>query len=185
MFVKYAQAFVIMPGGFGTLDETFEALTLVQTQKVTRFPVILYGAAYWQGLIDWVRNVVLPSGKISAPDLDLVFITDDIDEIVARIVAADHEPLGAGAGRGPRARRAERAARPRRGVGVAAVCVFCASSESIDRGLRRAGARGRHPAGGCRALAGVRRWPGLDDGRGGRGGSRGRRRTRSASYRRT
>ena len=90
MFVKYAQAFVIMPGGFGTLDETFEALTLVQTQKVTRFPVILYGAAYWQGLIDWVRNVVLPSGKVSAPDLDLVFITDDIDEIVARIVSADH-----------------------------------------------------------------------------------------------
>jgi uncharacterized protein (TIGR00730 family) len=86
MFVKYAQAFVIMPGGFGTLDEMFEALTLVQTRKVTRFPVILYGTEYWRDLIDWLRNVVLADGKISAPDLDLVHCSDDVDEIVERIV---------------------------------------------------------------------------------------------------
>jgi uncharacterized protein (TIGR00730 family) len=88
MFVKYAQAFVIMPGGFGTLDEMFEALTLVQTRKVTRFPVILYGTHYWQGLVDWIGASVLPGGKIRAADLDLIHLTDDIDEIVERIVAS-------------------------------------------------------------------------------------------------
>jgi uncharacterized protein (TIGR00730 family) len=86
MFVKYAQAFVIMPGGFGTLDEMFEALTLVQTQKVTRFPVALYGVAYWQGLIDWLRSSALPGGKINEADLDLVVLSDDVDEIVAHLV---------------------------------------------------------------------------------------------------
>ena len=86
MFVKYAQAFVIMPGGFGTLDELFESLTLVQTRKVTRFPVILYGTAYWAGLLDWIRGTVLPGGKINARDLDLVTLTDDVDEIVARVL---------------------------------------------------------------------------------------------------
>jgi len=88
MFVKYAQAFVIMPGGFGTLDEMFEALTLVQTRKVTRFPVILYGVQYWQGLIDWIRSSMLPGGKINAADLDLMTVTDDVDEIVERIRAS-------------------------------------------------------------------------------------------------
>jgi uncharacterized protein (TIGR00730 family) len=88
MFVKYAQAFVILPGGFGTLDEMFEALTLVQTHKVTRFPVILYGTEYWQGLIDWIRESVLGAGKLGEPDLELFSVTDDIDEIVARIVAS-------------------------------------------------------------------------------------------------
>jgi uncharacterized protein (TIGR00730 family) len=88
MFVKYAQAFVIMPGGFGTLDEMFEALTLVQTRKVTRFPVILFGTKYWGGLIDWLRSAVLPGGKIAAPDLDLIHVTDDVDDAVGRIVAA-------------------------------------------------------------------------------------------------
>ena len=63
MFVKYAQAFVILPGGFGTLDELFEALTLVQTRKVTRFPVILYGTDYWAGLIGWIRNTIIPAGQ--------------------------------------------------------------------------------------------------------------------------
>ena len=67
MFVKYAQAFVIMPGGFGTLDETFEALTLVQTHKVTRFPVILYGTEYWQGLVDWLRGPVLAEARSARP----------------------------------------------------------------------------------------------------------------------
>ncbi|HSY15975.1 MAG TPA: TIGR00730 family Rossman fold protein [Jatrophihabitantaceae bacterium] len=91
MFVKYAQAFVIMPGGFGTLDELFEALTLVQTRKVTRFPVILYGTEYWQGLIDWIRSSVLTSGKVGEADLDLIHLSDDIDDIVARIDAANHQ----------------------------------------------------------------------------------------------
>jgi uncharacterized protein (TIGR00730 family) len=88
MFVKYAQAFVIMPGGFGTLDEMFEALTLVQTQKVTRFPVILYGTQYWRGLLDWLRDTVAPAGKIGAADVDLVHLTDDVDDAVERIVTA-------------------------------------------------------------------------------------------------
>jgi uncharacterized protein (TIGR00730 family) len=91
MFVKYAQAFVIMPGGFGTLDETFEALTLVQTGKVTRFPVVLYGTAYWQGLIDWLRSSVVTGGKIAEVDLDLLHVTDDVAEVVEHIVAADRE----------------------------------------------------------------------------------------------
>jgi uncharacterized protein (TIGR00730 family) len=89
MFVKYAQAFVIMPGGFGTLDEMFEALTLVQTQKVTRFPVILYGAQYWSGLVDWIRSTVLPNGKINEADLGLISVTDDVDQVVAVIVEAE------------------------------------------------------------------------------------------------
>jgi uncharacterized protein (TIGR00730 family) len=91
MFVKYAQAFVIMPGGFGTMDETFEALTLVQTRKVTRFPVILFGSAYWGGLLSWLRATVLPGGKINAADLDLIQVTDDPDDAVVRIQAANHE----------------------------------------------------------------------------------------------
>jgi uncharacterized protein (TIGR00730 family) len=91
MFVKYAQAFVIMPGGFGTLDEMFEALTLVQTQKVTRFPVVLYGCEYWRGLIDWLRESVLSDHKINAVDLDLILVSDDIGEIVAHIVEASQK----------------------------------------------------------------------------------------------
>jgi uncharacterized protein (TIGR00730 family) len=86
MFVKYAQAFVILPGGFGTLDELFEALTLVQTGKVTRFPVVLVGTGYWQGLLDWVRDVVVPSGRISPKDLELLHLTDDLDEVVEVIL---------------------------------------------------------------------------------------------------
>ena len=88
MFVKYAQAFVILPGGFGTLDETFESLTLVQTGKVTRFPVILFGTDYWSGLIDWFRGTVVPAGKIAAADIDLVTVTDDVDHAVKIIVEA-------------------------------------------------------------------------------------------------
>jgi uncharacterized protein (TIGR00730 family) len=88
MFVKYAQAFVIMPGGFGTLDELFEALTLVQTGKVTRFPVILFGTSYWSGLLDWIRGTVVPAGNVAHDDADLLTVTDDVDEAVARIVAS-------------------------------------------------------------------------------------------------
>src|SRR3954462_1520607 len=72
MFVKYAQAFVILPGGFGTLDELFEALTLVQTRKVTRFPVVLFGTEYWGGLLDWVRSTLVPTGTISPQDVELL-----------------------------------------------------------------------------------------------------------------
>jgi uncharacterized protein (TIGR00730 family) len=82
MFVKYAQGFVVFPGGFGTLDELFEALTLVQTHKVTSFPVILYDSAYWRGLLDWVRGTLAEAGTISPSDIDLLHVTDDIDEIV-------------------------------------------------------------------------------------------------------
>jgi hypothetical protein len=89
MFVKYAQAFVILPGGFGTLDELFESLTLVQTRKVTRFPVILYGEEYWSGLIDWIRQTMVPAGTISESDLDLLTVTDDIEEIISVIQASD------------------------------------------------------------------------------------------------
>jgi uncharacterized protein (TIGR00730 family) len=87
MFVKYAQAFVVMPGGFGTMDELFEALTLVQTGKVTSFPVMLFGIDYWSGLIDWVRDTMLAEKKINAVDLDLLQVTDDVDEVVAVIQA--------------------------------------------------------------------------------------------------
>jgi uncharacterized protein (TIGR00730 family) len=89
MFVKYAQAFVILPGGFGTLDELFEALTLVQTRKVTRFPVILFGSEYWSGLISWIRTTLAETGTINATDLELITVTDDIGEVLSVIQAAD------------------------------------------------------------------------------------------------
>lgn len=89
MFVKYAQAFVVLPGGFGTMDELFEALTLVQTKKVTRFPVVLMGSAYWRGLLDWMRDVMRAEGKISSADLDLLCVTDDVTKAVAHILEAD------------------------------------------------------------------------------------------------
>ena len=88
MFVKYAQAFVCLPGGFGTLDELFEALTLVQTHKVTEFPIILLGVDYWSGLIDWIRNSVLAGGMVSESDLALIHCTDSVAEAVDLIVAS-------------------------------------------------------------------------------------------------
>ena len=91
MFVKYSQGFVVLPGGLGTLDELFEALTLVQTQKVTAFPVVLIGTAYWSGLLDWLRDTVLADGKISAADFDRLVLTDDVDEAVALMTAAQVE----------------------------------------------------------------------------------------------
>lgn len=79
MFLKYAQGFVVMPGGFGTFDEIFEALTLAQTGKVTDYRVVLFGSEYWQGLLGWLRDTVLAEGYISAHDLDMFLVTDDID----------------------------------------------------------------------------------------------------------
>jgi uncharacterized protein (TIGR00730 family) len=87
MFVKYAQGFVVLPGGFGTLDELFEALTLVQTHKVTQFPVVLLDGAYWRGLLDWLRSVAVDRGTISATDLDSFTIANDADEAVNLMLA--------------------------------------------------------------------------------------------------
>ena len=86
MFVKYAEGFVIFPGGFGTLDELFESLTLIQTGKVEHFPVVLYGRDYWRGLMQWIREKPLYEEKISPEDLDLLTITDDVDEACRAIV---------------------------------------------------------------------------------------------------
>lgn len=90
MFVKYSQAFICLPGGFGTLDELFEALTLVQTGKVTRFPIVLLGTEYWSGLVEWIRNTMLGSGKISEGDVELLHVTDSIDEAVRIVVESQH-----------------------------------------------------------------------------------------------
>jgi uncharacterized protein (TIGR00730 family) len=93
MFVKYADAFVILPGGFGTLDELFEALTLIQTGKIRDFPVVLVGTAYWKGMLDWMRDVQLPAGAVSEADLELLKLTDDaaeVAEIIAAYVAKAH-----------------------------------------------------------------------------------------------
>ncbi|MFF4601653.1 TIGR00730 family Rossman fold protein [Streptomyces sp. NPDC001339] len=81
-FVKYARGFVVLPGGLGTLDELFEALTLVQTRKVTRFPIVLFGTAYWSGLVDWLRDTLIAEGKASMHDLELFRLSDDVDEAV-------------------------------------------------------------------------------------------------------
>jgi uncharacterized protein (TIGR00730 family) len=85
MFVKVAEGFVVMPGGFGTVDELFEALTLIQTGKVFHFPVVLYGTDYWGELIDWIKGELLADGMISPQDLDLLFVTDDLGEAVERV----------------------------------------------------------------------------------------------------
>ncbi|MGH2468083.1 MAG: TIGR00730 family Rossman fold protein, partial [Candidatus Limnocylindrales bacterium] len=87
MFVKYAEAFCIFPGGFGTLDELFESLTLIQTGKVQHFPVVLFGTEYWGGMIDWMRTRLVEEGKISPQDLTIFTITDDVDEAVRVILA--------------------------------------------------------------------------------------------------
>jgi len=90
MFVKYADGFVILPGGFGTLDELFEALTLIQTGKVRHFPVVLIGRSYWAGLLDWIRDTLLANGAIAEGDLSLFHLTDDTDDAIAYIEA--HKP---------------------------------------------------------------------------------------------
>lgn len=88
MFVKYSQGFVVLPGGFGTFDELFEALTLVQTRKVTSFPIVLLGADYWGGLVEWLRGTVLATSRIGADDLDLLHVTDDPAEATQIMVDA-------------------------------------------------------------------------------------------------
>ncbi|NND53164.1 MAG: TIGR00730 family Rossman fold protein [Flavobacteriaceae bacterium] len=83
MFVKYSQGFVVMPGGFGTLDELFEAITLIQTHKIERFPIIMVGSEFWEGLFDWVKSTVLKKfGNISATDLDLIHLVDTKEEVI-------------------------------------------------------------------------------------------------------
>ena len=86
MFVKYAEAFVVFPGGYGTLDELFEALTLIQTGKVIHFPVVLFGSSYWSGLTRWLQEPVLEEGKIAADDLAIFRLADDPEEVVAHIL---------------------------------------------------------------------------------------------------
>lgn len=86
MFIKYAQAFVVMPGGFGTLDELFEALTLIQTKKIKKFPIVLFGSDFWSGLIDWIKKTLLEEyHNISPEDLDLIKVVDDVDEAVKHV----------------------------------------------------------------------------------------------------
>ena len=95
MFVKYAQAFVVLPGGFGTMDELFEVLTLIQTGKITKVPIVLVGSTFWMGMKEWIKNVMLEQeNNVNAKDLDLIPITDDVEEVVKIIndfYAADNE----------------------------------------------------------------------------------------------
>ena len=95
MFVRYASAFVVFPGGFGTLDELFEALTLIQTGKIRHFPVVLAGAEHWRGLLDWVREQLLETGKVSTDDLELLRASDDVDEICALVEKGYRRQRGA------------------------------------------------------------------------------------------
>lgn len=91
MFLKYAQGFIVMPGGFGTFDELFEAVTLVQTHKVTQFPLVLVGKEYWGGLLEWIRSTALVHGTISDADLDIMYLTDDPAEAVRHVVERAHQ----------------------------------------------------------------------------------------------
>ena len=93
VFVKYSQAFVVLPGGFGTMDELFEALTLVATGKITKFPIVLVGRAYWSGLLAWLENTMLASANIGPAEFSLIHVTDDPDEVVA-IIREAHEGHG-------------------------------------------------------------------------------------------
>lgn len=88
MFVKYSQGYVVLPGGLGTLDELFEAMTLAQTLKITQFPIVLMGVEHWQGLLDWLQGSMLEDARIKQSDLDMLTLTDDVDEAVALMVAA-------------------------------------------------------------------------------------------------
>ena len=101
MFVKYACGFVVLPGGFGTLDELFEAVTLVQTQKVTSFPIVLLGTDYWGGLLDWLTHTAAAAGTLGAVDLALLTLTDDPEEAVRVVVEADRAVARRAAARHP------------------------------------------------------------------------------------
>ena len=90
MFIKYSQAFVVLPGGFGTMDELFEALTLVQTGKITKFPIVLVGSRYWSGLLSWIKDTMVTEGKVAVEDLRLLHVADDPEEVVQLIKAAHH-----------------------------------------------------------------------------------------------
>ncbi len=96
MFVKYSQAFVVLPGGFGTLDELFESLTLVQTGKITRFPIVLMDSCYWSGLMSWIHDTVVGQGKVSPADVDLLSIADSPEEVVRIVREAHGNGLAAG-----------------------------------------------------------------------------------------
>ena len=150
MFVKYSQAFVCLPGGFGTLDELFEALTLVQTKKVTKFPVVLLGTEYWGGLYDWIERTVLGHGKIGEKDLKLLHLTDDVDDAVQ------------GGARGLPGLGGRRTERP-----VGASASTARSSDGIPAQPPRSWpARSARADRRARLGAGDRRRPGVDDGRG-------------------
>ena len=86
MFMKYSEGFVLFPGGYGTLDELFEALTLIQTRKVQRFPVVLFGSSYWKGLTGWLREQVLAGGRIDAADVELFHVTDSVEEACKQVL---------------------------------------------------------------------------------------------------
>ncbi len=135
MFVKYAEAFVIMPGGFGTLDEMFESLTLIQTRRIKPFPVILVGSDYWKGLVDWLRLVVAHEGKIDHKDLDLFTITDDPQEVVQEILR--HRPVSE-----EEAQKGRKAARPGRRAKLKALAGASAERKKIG-GKGRSGGKGR------------------------------------------
>ena len=134
MFVKYAQGFIVLPGGFGTLDELFEALTLVQTRKVTSFPIVLMGTGYWGGLLDWLGSTALPYGTINAVDLHRLRLTDDVDEAVAARRAVGRRRRR----RPPRSSRATPVGAVLDRVGVAP------SSGDLVGAVRRGGRGGRH-----------------------------------------
>jgi uncharacterized protein (TIGR00730 family) len=95
VFIKYSQAFVVLPGGFGTMDELFEALTLVATGKITKFPIVLVGREYWSGLLSWLQHTMLSGGNIGSAELSLISMADDADEVVG-IIREAHNGHGLG-----------------------------------------------------------------------------------------
>jgi uncharacterized protein (TIGR00730 family) len=132
MFVKYSQGFVVMPGGFGTFDELFEALTLRQTRKVTSFPLVLLGSDYWCGMVDWLRDTVLEAGAINPEDLELLHVTDDPADAVQVMVEANLAEERAGGMTGPG--RVARTSRHAAAEDDAAQATAEAASEPEDRG---------------------------------------------------
>ena len=144
MFVKAAEGFVIFPGGFGTLDELFEAMTLIQTGKILDFPVVLFDAAYWRGLLDWIRDPLLAEGMISPEDWDNLHVTDDPEEAV-RLVVECYERRCADAGRageGGRAIAAGRAPDPAFGSRTSGSARRPRSRRARRRSRRRGSRRG-------------------------------------------